>query len=237
MADRCIFITGCNTGYYFYVPTNSCVAVCPNGYYADIFTGNCTECAGGCLTCYGSTSNQCNTCGVDLTNSSNTRYKKILIPSCVVDCPDGQYEETLGGYNCAKCHESCALCENNILNCSKCTNFTGIVYYLLSNQCLQICPDGYYGSPILNECVPCDDACLTCFGPTNLKCRSCKSFNGTDYFLSYGTTECIQVCLPGQYSNLTVHKCQVCDSNCKTCIGQAANCTSCYLNNGQYVFL
>lgn len=43
--------------------------------------------------------------------------------------------------------------------------------------------------------------------------------------------------MPGQYSNLTVHKCQVCDSNCKTCLGLATNCTTCYLNNGQYVFL
>lgn len=90
-ADRCILINGCNTGFYFYVPTNSCLAVCPDGYYADIFTGNCTKCSGGCLTCYGGTTDLCNTCGVDPNNSTNTRFKKILIPSCVVDCPDGQY--------------------------------------------------------------------------------------------------------------------------------------------------
>lgn len=36
-----------------------------------------------------------------------------MLNSCVIDCPAGQYEETLGGYYCARCHESCALCDMN----------------------------------------------------------------------------------------------------------------------------
>ena len=122
------------------------------------------------------------------------------------------------------------------MNCSKCKNFTGIVYYHLVDECVQVCPDGYYGSPFNNNCELCDTACLTCFGNTSLKCRTCTSYNGTDYYLSFGTTECIETCLDGQYANLTVHRCLVCDSNCKTCNAHPTNCTSCYLNNGQYVF-
>lgn len=55
--------------------------------------------------------------------------------------------------------------------------------------------------------------------------------------MSYGTTECLDACLDGQYANKTSRKCLVCDSNCHTCNNTASECLSCYMEAGAYVFL
>lgn len=150
--DNCVQSDGCSRGFYFFNETNSCVASCPTGFYADSITGFCGECPAGCLSCFGPSYDKCYSCGPDPNNASAVYYKKIMLNSCVADCPAGQYEETLGGYYCARCHPSCALCNLGELNCSKCKNYTGIVYYLLDDQCIVSCPNGYYGNTELNLC-------------------------------------------------------------------------------------
>lgn len=62
-AKNCNETDGCAEGYYFYSPTNSCLAVCPNGYYADALdTQDCIECADGCKLCYGPGYDACTKC-------------------------------------------------------------------------------------------------------------------------------------------------------------------------------
>ena len=122
-------------------------------------------------------------------------------------------------------------------DCQTCKNVTGIVYFQLNDQCLQNCPDGYWGKDSENLCYLCDFSCSKCYDEFNNTCTACTTYNNTIYYLQYGTDTCVDVCPDGQYENATAHKCLPCDSNCATCDIVANNCTSCFLVNGYYVFL
>ena len=81
---------------------------CPNGYYNSLETDNllgkgnlCLACGTGCLTCIGSSLN-CTSCG----NVTNIIYYKDLNSNiCDVNCPDGQYIDTLVPNFCVKCSD------------------------------------------------------------------------------------------------------------------------------------
>jgi hypothetical protein len=85
-------------------------------------------------------------------------------------------------------------------------------------------------------CFACHSECESCSGPNNNNCLSCPSglkltvqntcgcpINSS---LSSGGT-CI--CKSGSYNNGT--DCQLCDSNCATCIGTSTKCLSCGMNS------
>ena len=69
-ATRCIITEGCAQGYYYNNLTNTCIAACPDAYYADVITGFCEDCPGGCLTCTSNSYEDCQTCGVNIFNAS-----------------------------------------------------------------------------------------------------------------------------------------------------------------------
>jgi hypothetical protein len=73
---------------------------------------------------------------------------------------------------------------------------------------MQICPDGYYGSKILNKCILCDSRCSICTGQSNNTCTSCKvDDNNITHYLVYSTTICSNVCPDGQYADNFNFKC------------------------------
>ena len=105
--------------------------MCPNGYYADAaYTQDCIACEDGCSLCYGPGHNACTRCEID--SNSTAYYKVRYIDKCVADCPAGDYE-ILASLECAKCHDSCVLCNTNALDCQKCKNYSGINYYYYNN--------------------------------------------------------------------------------------------------------
>lgn len=76
-------------------------------------------------------------------------YKEFNINVCTLNCPQGFYEYDLT-LTCEKCDQSCVTCNTGPFDCQNCNNVSGIVYYLLNNQCLQLCPLGYYGDQTTN---------------------------------------------------------------------------------------
>merc|ERR550532_2355573 len=42
-----------------------------------------------------------------------------------------------------------------------------------SGQCIQSCPDGWYGNTDTNSCMKCHDNCETCYGKSEHQCVKC----------------------------------------------------------------
>jgi proprotein convertase subtilisin/kexin type 5 len=117
-----------------------------------------------------------------------------------------------------------------------------VVYYYYSNQCVINCPNSLYGQSTNNTCVPCNNACPLCYGPTLQQCYSCQPDNSTIpityYYLSYGTNYCVTICPYGQYATNSSFTCQPCNINCATCYGSSTNCLTCtYVNTISIVYL
>ena len=124
---------------------------------------NCARCPYiGCLTC---TSSSCLTC-IGSTGQASSR----LMPNCV--CP------ALGYYNNAPAQDECQPCVNT--RCNTCVNGTAC------NTCVGIqnapatrvfplceCPEGYYNYAPQQDCLKCNDACLTCQNLPS-QCIICK---------------------------------------------------------------
>jgi proprotein convertase subtilisin/kexin type 5 len=116
-----------------------------------------------------------------------------------------------------------------------------VLYFYYANQCLINCPNGRYGEGSNNTCVFCNPACLTCFGPSTIQCYSCRPDNTTGiyYYLSFGTTYCVDTCPYGQYAvNGSLYTCQPCSINCATCVGTSTHCLTCtFINTINIVYL
>ncbi len=65
-ATNCIVSQNCTENYFFYAPKNSCLLICPNGYYAELYAnkafGECKLCAAGCSLCTGAGLENCQKC-------------------------------------------------------------------------------------------------------------------------------------------------------------------------------
>lgn len=183
------------------MPTNECLLVCPNSYWADkAITQDCIACESGCSLCFGAGYNACTRCRID--NASVPYYKVRYVDSCVPDCPAGDYE-IFASLECAACHDSCVLCNTSALDCQKCRNSSGVTYFYYNNECLITCPVGFWGYRQNNTCEICQPQCPSCFDNFTDTCYSCTTFNSTPYYLEYSTTICSTTCPYGQYRNLT----------------------------------
>ena len=70
-----------------------------------------------------------------------------------------------------ECHASCLTCTPLATNCTSC-NPVSALPFLLSNECLASCPEGYFGDT--DKCSVCEDSCKTCSGTADT-CTSCES--------------------------------------------------------------
>lgn len=204
----------------------SCLAACASGYWADSSTYQCELC-----------DSSCETCDPPGTNSD-----------CLT-CSSGRFKSSSG--QCLACDSECETCETSSSNCLSCTG----TRYFLSNKCLTLCDDGYYGNTMNNLCTLCNAACLTCNGglasncltcpPLQIlksgKCFSCHSSCAT----CDGTTSidclscnsplvlqgksCIEQCNIGYYRDLSGSgDCLKCSSTCTTCISSGIDdCLTC----------
>lgn len=99
LCDTCdqtgICIT-CVSGAFFSPYDNLCHNPCPGAYYGDTSTYVCEACDPSCLTCFGPTSVQCNSC---------PPLTYLVYSTCYSTCPPHTYSLT-----CQMCHSSCLNC-------------------------------------------------------------------------------------------------------------------------------
>jgi proprotein convertase subtilisin/kexin type 5 len=154
-AKKCLNKSSCATGYFYLSTNSSCLAICPDGYYANSTTQQCTYCDTGCSTCTAPGNLYCTTCRIDTSVVPNVPYYKLVdYTICNTSCPNGYYEK-LPTLTCELCHPSCSLCDTGPEDCQQCKNNSGIIYLNYGNKCLQKCPDGFYGDPLDNKCKSC----------------------------------------------------------------------------------
>lgn len=103
-------------GNYVYLYEEVCVANCPAGYYeASNYT--CQLCADGCLTCFGDTLKECDSCNVS-NSSSEDYYKWANESTCDTSCPDGQFISLRLSHMCEFCSSNCITCFGTADNCT-----------------------------------------------------------------------------------------------------------------------
>ena len=234
----------CYSGTFLY--GGECINPCPASYWGDTSTNTCKSCYTStsspytCTTCTGPANDECTTCA--------TGY--LYAGQCISSCPIGYYPDS-PTHKCKKCFVSastspfsCRSCDaSGSSNCQSCTAGT-YLYPSTYGQCLDPCPNGYWGDITTWTCQPCYNpsgsptrkACTTCFGPGATSCLTCAS--GT-YFFSEDNS-CLSTCPGGFYSNGLSNPNNLCvecyqnnppsypDGTCLTCSGSNSNqCQSC----------
>ncbi len=233
---------------YFLTPSSTCVAVCPQTFFANSNTGTCQSCGTGCVACTNST--YCTACssGGFLYNPS------IGNRSCISDSDCAALGPYYTSYsNCYHCSYSCATCTSGA-GCTSCPSGS----YWQGAYCANPCSVGYYPGTNDMTCKLCMANCLTCTslgkctgckagyfvaavdGSSDntcasciLNCISCNSSSTCEqcstgtYLYSTGVDpdRCMNVC-PDYYFGSPDGNCKSCIINCKTC-SNAKQCTTC----------
>ena len=201
--------------------TNSCVLVCPNGYYSNLLDHKCAVCDSACATCSGTGNSACLSC-------SSPSIFKPLTSQCVPSCDPGQYPSSGTPSSCLSCNQSCLTCTGP--SSTECASCNGSLYYSPSTHaCVTDCPAGYVkSSSMANLCSPCYSDCATCSGTSSSDCLTCSS----TLFFSSSTNSCVSTCPSGQYgSTSSPRSCLSCNPSCVTCSGaSASSCLSCPVN-------
>ena len=235
----------CNNGFFLYPsPLGQCLQRCPDGYWPNSGTGTCDACW---INTYNATNPfTCKTCAsgawsIQCTACNSGSY---LYPSpegqCVYPCPDGYWADTDTGI-CQPCWSSavqpysCATCTNaQSIHCLTCK--PGTFFY--QGQCVNPCPDGYWGDTSVSQCRECWSSnitpfsCKTCDAETSSNCTSCN-IGFFRHPMNYGS--CLSICPDGFFADNSDWNCKPCYSTgtsnksaCETCSGPlATNCTTC----------
>lgn len=200
---------------------NLCISNCSSGKYWDYNLSQCVNCSiSNCSYC---NNISCFSC----SNTSYTFYANGAIANCIYTCINGYYADNVTR-NCSSCFDKCQIC-NNATYCTRCT--TG--YYLFtssfgSNECVNVCPLGYYPLSILSSCAICSSNCKQCINSTT--CELCHY----NFFLhiSGNNASCLNTCPQGYYTPTIINgsgACGLCPSNCSSCY-DALTCSSCLSN-------
>ena len=195
--------------------------------------GNCVDCHASCLTCNGSTANDCTNCHSQLLQRGQ----------CVDVCSAGFYQS---GSKCSSCPAACGTCADGVL-CTACANATR---FLQAGGCVDACAPGMVttwsparlctpyvpcGAGQFNDssgvCTACDASCATCHGPLPSDCGSCHQQQALN-LMQNGT--CVGQCASNWYRTLDL-TCLPCPSDCATCTlsvtsggsGDPAACATC----------
>ena len=95
----------------------------------------------------------------------------------------------VNGTNCLPCSFPCTNCSGNASNCTSCEQG----YFLMGTACVKECPLGYFKTNN-QKCDSCHSDCLTCSGPGEARCSSCKPPNKL-----FKKVTCIAKCPPDYY--------------------------------------
>ncbi|CAD8130512.1 unnamed protein product [Paramecium sonneborni] len=211
---------------------NQSQCVCKTTFYSNSLT-TCSKCNEPCYEC---DLNGCINC-IDTNQIINSNYQCVCKPGYV-----------LQGVNCFQCQIPCSTCVNNVNDCLTCLDFNQIV----SNYQWDVCCDQYcFDCQGMNNCVVCQkgfylttnsrcsqciDHCNICFNQKN--CDKCQDgyFIDQNYQCQICSPYCnicnhqstCDTCFNGYYLNNQV--CEICNTNCLTCILSADKCLTCKLN-------
>ena len=145
---------------------NSCLATCPNGYYADI--------SNVCQPCNITDCEQCSlTGGTVVCNTCKFSYYLTPTNTCVSSCSSGLYPSTdANGKNiCNTCKTACSECSSDTV-CTSCNS--GNLFY--SNDCIDPCPNFAY-LDANKMCQKCSSVCASgtkCTYNTATSTASCQ---------------------------------------------------------------
>jgi len=193
-------------------------------------TSGCTDDCSGVksgYSCQGLVANSmiqdsCNTiCGDGIT--AGLEQCDILNNTNYTGCQNCKFTQ---GYYCIG--QTCTICKGNCQTCSNTTTCqTCLSQYYMDSQgnCVNSCPNGYYGDSNM-ICQPCRDVnCLIC---TSSSCQGC---NLSWYLLSNGN--CSASCPLKTY--ISSGKCLGCNSSyCDVCTNQTTTgCSKC--NSGKFL--
>ncbi|XP_062985426.1 proprotein convertase subtilisin/kexin type 5 isoform X2 [Elgaria multicarinata webbii] len=199
--------------HYYYKSKNNtriCVPNCPPGHYsAD--KKRCKKCSPNCETCFGSHSDECNTCKPGYYINEESR-------SCITNCPGGFYLDN-NRIVCRRCSETCKTC-TEFQTCTECRHGLS----LQGSRCVIRCEEGKYYNG--RDCEPCHHSCASCAGPGAEACINCTE----EYLMENG--RCVLACNNGYYFDHSLENgyktCKRCDLSCFGCSGPSEkNCTSC----------
>lgn len=221
----------CSVGYILYNTKCYKDLKCPSGQYQRILQEQCQNCDKACLTCTGSSSNDCLSCAPNYISDGK---------SCVKSCPSGKYAEN--NY-CQVCSSECEMCQGPGPNaCTSCN----AGYYLFNSSCISNCPIGTFEYQTIcencpkncescesNECSLClngfylyNGECVKC----DIGCKSCIFTHCEECFESYELIdgECKFKC--GSREFYFNESCAPCHSSCYSCDGPLAyDCSDCEL--------
>lgn len=154
----------CRRGFYHHQETNTCVTLCPAGFYADESQKNCLKCHPSCKKCVDEPE-KCTVCkeGFSLARGS-----------CLPDCEPGTYFDS-ELIRCGECHHTCRTCvgpsREECIHCAK--NF-----HFQDWKCVPACGEGFYPEEMPGlphkVCRRCEENCLSCEGSSR-NCSKCKT--------------------------------------------------------------
>ncbi|EAS00824.2 zinc finger lsd1 subclass family protein (macronuclear) [Tetrahymena thermophila SB210] len=230
----------------------TCVSNCPaTNYYSD--GTKCQKCDSSCLTCFGGSNNNCQTCNAGVFLYQN---------QCLASCPSNTFvsgnPQTMICKQCLKCDAGCLTCKGPLsTNCLACQ--TG-KYLFQDNSCQTCnpkcqsckgnqptdcltCPSGKYmfadnscnNCDTLNrfyidglKCLQCNPQCYNCQGPLP---TNCLTYPKGEYL--FADNSC-QNCNTKNGFFISGMKCLKCNALCQSCKGPLpTDCLTCPL--GKYL--
>jgi hypothetical protein len=123
---------------------------CPDGFYMDATTYECTACDATCYKCSGALATECTQCPTDNTagvvnHFLQREYSTDGAGSCVLTCSDGYYATS--GY-CTKCSDRCTECNGassaSCLTCPEEFPIKGVFDEEYEGICVAECINGAY---------------------------------------------------------------------------------------------
>lgn len=208
----------------------TCSNSCPPGFYPPTSGSgySCYPCNSWCLTCTGSTQNQCLTCNTGAYQLNSTACYAIttLQNSRYNPCPNGYYGLQITKV-CVACPTGCAICTIQLIREMP----NGAVFgttYANYNQNSVNCTG--YGDPLCGytlrcyQCVATGYTLINGFCIANNKCFQYSKYNSTAGG-SFSASNCY--CFPG-FTSVFPGYCSKCHINCQTCTSTASSgCSTC----------
>lgn len=170
-------------------------------------------------------------------------YKDLNSNTCNLDCPNGQFIDSLTPNLCVACNFRCLRCATTSTNCFECA--PSYYLYEFNNTCMSLCPPNFFNNPINTTnhfyCTKCIDGCETCTGPALTNCQTCQNVtvNGVvvqNYFKVPNLQTCSTSCPTGSYGNVLNNNCDYCQKGCVNCTNDPSNCFACNSAGGSDYF-